>query len=65
MGDRKFPRTPIKLSDTPVALTRGPAEIGEHTREVLAEGGWSDAEIDALVAEGAGGPLNESWRSTH
>ncbi|HEY0438340.1 MAG TPA: CoA transferase [Phenylobacterium sp.] len=50
---RKFPRTPIKLSETPVALTRGPAEVGQHTREVLGEGGWSDAEIEALIASGA------------
>jgi len=44
---------PIKLHDTPIVLTRGPAEVGEHTREVLAEGGWSAAEIDALIAAGA------------
>jgi formyl-CoA transferase len=50
---RRFVRTPIKLHDTPVALTRGAAEVGEHTREVLAQGGWSDAEIDALIASGA------------
>jgi crotonobetainyl-CoA:carnitine CoA-transferase CaiB-like acyl-CoA transferase len=50
---RQFVRTPIKLHDTPVALTRGPAAVGEHTREVLAEGGWSEAEIEALIAEGA------------
>jgi crotonobetainyl-CoA:carnitine CoA-transferase CaiB-like acyl-CoA transferase len=53
VGDRKFPRTPIKLHDTPVALTRGPAEVGQHTREVLGEAGWSDAEIEALIASGA------------
>jgi formyl-CoA transferase len=50
---RRFVRTPIKLHDTPVTLTRGPAEVGEHTREVLAQGGWPDAEIEALIAEGA------------
>jgi crotonobetainyl-CoA:carnitine CoA-transferase CaiB-like acyl-CoA transferase len=50
---RRFPRTPIKLHDTPVALSRGPAEVGEHTREVLAEAGYGPAEIEALVAEGA------------
>ena len=49
---RQFVRTPIKLHDTPVELTRGPGEVGEHTREVLAEGGWSDAEIEALIADG-------------
>ena len=50
---RRFPRTPIKLHETPVALTRGPAEVGEHTREVLAEAGFNDDEIEALLAEGA------------
>jgi formyl-CoA transferase len=50
---RRFVRTPIKLHDTPVELARGPAEVGEHTREVLAEAGFSTVEIDALVAGGA------------
>jgi formyl-CoA transferase len=50
---RRFVRTPIKLHDTPVALKRGPAEVGEHTREVLAEAGLSANEIDALIATGA------------
>lgn len=50
---RKFVRTPIKLHGTPVALTRGPAEVGEHTREVLAEAGFSGEEIEALISEGA------------
>ena len=50
---RRFVRTPIKLHDTPVALTRGPAEVGQHTREVLAEAGFAAEDIDALIAEGA------------
>ena len=50
---RKFVRTPIKLHGTPVALRRGPAEVGEHTREVLAEAGFSGEEIEALIGEGA------------
>jgi formyl-CoA transferase len=41
------------MHETPVALTRGPAEVGQHTREVLAQAGFSDDEIDALVAAGA------------
>ncbi|MGZ6020432.1 MAG: CaiB/BaiF CoA transferase family protein [Phenylobacterium sp.] len=53
VGGRRFVRTPIKLHDTPADLSRGPAEVGEHTREVLAEAGFSSAEIEALVAEGA------------
>jgi crotonobetainyl-CoA:carnitine CoA-transferase CaiB-like acyl-CoA transferase len=50
---RRFVRTPIKLHETPVALRRGPAEVGEHTREVLAESGYSTDEIEALIREGA------------
>jgi formyl-CoA transferase len=34
---------PIKLSDSPTEVTRSPL-LGEHTDEVLAELGWSDAE---------------------
>jgi crotonobetainyl-CoA:carnitine CoA-transferase CaiB-like acyl-CoA transferase len=30
----------------------GAPRLGEHTREVLAEAGWTDAEVDALVATG-------------
>jgi formyl-CoA transferase len=50
---RPFPRTPITMHETPVALTRGPAEVGQHTREVLGEAGFAEAEIDSLVAAGA------------
>ena len=53
VGGRRFVRTPIKLHDTPVALTRGPAEVGEHTREVLAQAGFASDDIEALIAEGA------------
>jgi crotonobetainyl-CoA:carnitine CoA-transferase CaiB-like acyl-CoA transferase len=53
VGERRFVRTPIKLHDTPVALTRGPAEVGEHTREVLAEAGFAGDDIEALIADGA------------
>lgn len=44
---------PVKLSATPGAVRRGAPLLGEHTREVLAEHGYSAAEIDALVASGA------------
>jgi len=52
---RRFTRAPVKLSETPVALTRGPAAVGEHTRQVLAEAGYDGAAIEALAAQGAVG----------
>jgi crotonobetainyl-CoA:carnitine CoA-transferase CaiB-like acyl-CoA transferase len=53
VAGRRFVRTPIKLHATPVELRSGPAEVGEHTREVLAEAGFPPAEIEALISEGA------------
>lgn len=53
VAGRRFVRTPIKLHGTPVALRTGPAEVGEHTREVLFEAGFSPDEIEGLIAEGA------------
>ena len=43
---------PIKLSRTPGAIRRDPPRFGEHGREVLAEFGFSQAEIDSLAASG-------------
>jgi crotonobetainyl-CoA:carnitine CoA-transferase CaiB-like acyl-CoA transferase len=44
---------PIKLSATPGGVTRPAPLLGQHTREVLGEFGFSRAEIDALYAQGA------------
>jgi crotonobetainyl-CoA:carnitine CoA-transferase CaiB-like acyl-CoA transferase len=44
---------PIKLSATPGKVTRPAPIFGQHTREVLAEFGFSAAEIDALYAANA------------
>jgi formyl-CoA transferase len=42
----------IKLSRTPATLRRTPPRFGEANRDVLAEAGYSAAEIDALIADG-------------
>lgn len=49
---RRFVRAPMSLSDSPVSIRRGPAEVGEHTREVLLQNGFAPAEIDRLVTNG-------------
>ena len=53
VGDRNFIGSPIKMSRTPPGVRRGPAEIGEHTRDVLLEAGFTTAEVDVLLANGA------------
>ncbi|MCP5150339.1 MAG: CoA transferase [Ectothiorhodospiraceae bacterium] len=44
---------PIKLSRTPGEVRRTPPPFGAHGRELLAEHGFSTAEIDALIEAGA------------
>jgi crotonobetainyl-CoA:carnitine CoA-transferase CaiB-like acyl-CoA transferase len=44
---------PIKLSDADAGPKRGAPLYGEHTRAVLRELGYGEAEIDALVQSGA------------
>lgn len=48
---------PITLTDTPGALDRPPPLLGEHTREILSEAGFSSAQLDDWLARGiAAGP---------
>ncbi|MBU0723880.1 MAG: CoA transferase [Alphaproteobacteria bacterium] len=42
-----------RLSDSPQAIHCGAPRLGEHSREILAEGGFSSSEIDGLIASGA------------
>jgi len=50
---------PVRFGGTFPSAPEPPAPIGAHTREVLAELGYDDAEIDALLAAGiaAGTPV--------
>ena len=40
---------PVHFSATPTRIDRPAPQLGEHTREVLREFGYADAQIDALV----------------
>ena len=50
--DLRLVASPMKLSATPVAYTRAPPTLGQHTDEVLAEAGLSSAQIADLRANG-------------
>ncbi|MDV6330386.1 CoA transferase [Asticcacaulis sp. 201] len=52
-GHVKTPGFPIKFSKTPSTIGRGAPRVGEHSREILASLGKSEAEIDAILASGA------------
>ena len=52
LGKTKTLGAAVKFSATPSGVRRGAPVLGEHTREVLREYGYSDADIDALVAAG-------------
>ena len=44
---------PIKFSETPGSVQRAAPLLGEHTREVLREHGYSESEIDQMAEQGA------------
>jgi crotonobetainyl-CoA:carnitine CoA-transferase CaiB-like acyl-CoA transferase len=46
-------RPPARFSATPAAITRMAPRLGEHTREILLEAGYGQAEIDALIEKKA------------
>jgi crotonobetainyl-CoA:carnitine CoA-transferase CaiB-like acyl-CoA transferase len=43
--------SPVHFSATPTRIDRPAPLLGEHTREVLRESGYTDAEVDAFAAE--------------
>jgi crotonobetainyl-CoA:carnitine CoA-transferase CaiB-like acyl-CoA transferase len=53
VGPVKTLGLPIKFSETPGGPKRGAPLLGQHSREVLRELGYSEAETEALVGAGA------------
>jgi crotonobetainyl-CoA:carnitine CoA-transferase CaiB-like acyl-CoA transferase len=52
LGPVKTIGLPVKFSATPGGVTRGAPILGEHTREVLADAGYSKAVIERLIEDG-------------
>lgn len=52
-GHVKTPGFPIKFSKTPSTVERGAPLTGQHSREVLVEAGYDEAEISRLIGSGA------------
>ena len=53
LGAVKTIGLPVKFSATPGGVRRGAPLYGEHTREILREHGFTDAEIDRMARAGA------------
>ncbi len=53
LGDITLTGFPYRLGGEALPVRSHPPLLGEHTTEILREAGYSDAEIDALVATGA------------
>jgi len=52
-GQVKTPGFPIRFSKTPSTVDRGAPVVGQHSRDVLIEAGYTDSEVEALLAKGA------------
>jgi crotonobetainyl-CoA:carnitine CoA-transferase CaiB-like acyl-CoA transferase len=50
-GDVIIPAIPARFSQSPPNIHRPWPTLGEHTREILAEAGCSEAEIEAIIAD--------------
>lgn len=53
MGTIRQPRPAARFEGTPAEISRPAPRIGEHTHAVLAEAGYTPAEIDDLLIAGA------------
>lgn len=55
VGRLKTFGVPVKFSKTPGFIKKSSPKLGENTREVLMEAGFTESEIEHLVSEGAVG----------
>jgi crotonobetainyl-CoA:carnitine CoA-transferase CaiB-like acyl-CoA transferase len=51
-GQVKTIGLPVKFSETPGTIRTGAPLLGEHSREILSEHGYSEDDIDALIRQG-------------
>ena len=51
-GRLRLMETPVTWSQTPPGGLRPAPRLGEHSREILREAGYADAEIEAMIASG-------------
>jgi crotonobetainyl-CoA:carnitine CoA-transferase CaiB-like acyl-CoA transferase len=59
-GEVRLAGFPVKLSANPATARRHPPRLGEHTEEVLAELGYTAADIEGFVASGVARPLRNA-----
>jgi len=52
LGIVKSLATPVYLSDTPLVYYRHPPTLGEHTKEIASELGYTEAQIQAMYKKG-------------
>ena len=52
-GSFKAPAAPVRFPATPTGPAGPAPRLGEHTREVLAQAGYDEAAVEALIAGGA------------
>lgn len=52
-GEVSVPGVPAKLSVTPGAVRHRAPKLGEHTREILREAHFAEAQVERLLADGA------------
>ena len=51
-GSVRMPKLPLGLSVSPAAVAGPPPRLGEHTRAILREAQYQDAEIEQLIHDG-------------